>query len=968
MDIRAAQGSTAAVREAIAGRLPMDQFSKLAVTGLENGQTRGASPKYEKQQPKRKSTPDLVYQNYHNNHNNVQPIPPSFAVASKTTDDETKKDLLKPGDVLKSRWRVLSKIGGGGFGEIYEAVDTQADSGALESSSLCPLCASKLDGHAHNPASNHASALVQTCTACGRKFVPTATANHDLQRHLSESTIELVDSGNSSTHSDKVTGPDNRIVAVKAESNTQPKQMLRMEVAVMRRLKNKKNFCDLLACGRNARINYIIMTLQGKNLSELRKNSAERCFSRSTSLRIICKCLDAVEAFHSIGFLHRDIKPSNFCLRKDDPTEVCLLDFGLARQFTTTGSLSQLRPPRNSAGFRGTVRYASINAHKYRELGRHDDLWSMYYMLVEFLKGTLPWNKISQKEIVKNKKMETDPIELGVTSGLPKSIASVWVNHLKGLSYYTAPNYRELRRVIENWLSANGVEWNEPYDWDRRPMTHVQSATTFAPLFKRNQVPTRQFVQNSKRLAHHDSSGCLKRLDKRSFGSNMELKRLESEGAEGSTAAFVGRSTAALCEDALTNQSKTQVPGCVTLATENLLQEDGAGNANESSDKVDGKEKLMASHIDLAAIGEPRRPAQGAEPTDKQFLPTGTPQTRPSLADVLNFSGKPQYHRQLSAEARYSLVNSFTSPTSPLPPTPPPHKTAGRENDLVFLHPENRPLLPPTYPTTPPMVPSLFHEDLHNPAARLPPPYRIRRGTVDSPAGQAEAVSTLPTPKPRSRYSDILEATPEEVDKVAEPTDDRNGWFCRDDLQDGFRPTLLSNPYYRFRSRSPTKGESAISPLQLLEVLKTRSSSAEHLEDGISKPSPHLEPKNRQMYRSLNTLAMTTPDPIVYTSQAVTSNNSNGDNSKKDLVRKGNETWLPVIDGRTRSASTDIASNRPASLVVHGAAVGVIRRPTQTLSGKSTINWRPVNPRDKAGTSLSSHMSNPTPSPSDTQK
>jgi hypothetical protein len=39
-----------------------------------------------------------------------------------------------------------------------------------------------------------------------------------------------------------------------------------------------------------------------------------------------------------------------------------MLDFGLARQYTNNNG--EVRPPRAAAGFRGTVRYASINAHK----------------------------------------------------------------------------------------------------------------------------------------------------------------------------------------------------------------------------------------------------------------------------------------------------------------------------------------------------------------------------------------------------------------------------------------------------------------------------------------------------------------------------------------------------------------------------------------------------------------------------
>ena len=42
--------------------------------------------------------------------------------------------------------------------------------------------------------------------------------------------------------------------------------------------------------------------------------------------------------------------------------KVYMLDFGLARQYTNAAG--EVRTPRAAAGFRGTVRYASVNAHK----------------------------------------------------------------------------------------------------------------------------------------------------------------------------------------------------------------------------------------------------------------------------------------------------------------------------------------------------------------------------------------------------------------------------------------------------------------------------------------------------------------------------------------------------------------------------------------------------------------------------
>lgn len=40
-----------------------------------------------------------------------------------------------------------------------------------------------------------------------------------------------------------------------------------------------------------------------------------------------------------------------------------------------------------------------------QEMGRHDDLWSLFYMLVEFAVGQLPWRKIKDK---------VSPVQLGL--------------------------------------------------------------------------------------------------------------------------------------------------------------------------------------------------------------------------------------------------------------------------------------------------------------------------------------------------------------------------------------------------------------------------------------------------------------------------------------------------------------------------------------------------------------------------
>lgn len=47
-----------------------------------------------------------------------------------------------------------------------------------------------------------------------------------------------------------------------------------------------------------------------------------------------------------------------------------------------------------------------------QEMGRHDDLWSLFYMLVEFLVGQLPWRKIKDKvRLLSKSKARSDHLE-----------------------------------------------------------------------------------------------------------------------------------------------------------------------------------------------------------------------------------------------------------------------------------------------------------------------------------------------------------------------------------------------------------------------------------------------------------------------------------------------------------------------------------------------------------------------------
>ena len=267
-----------------------------------------------------------------------------------------------------------------------------------------------------------------------------------------------------------------------------------MEVAVLKKLQGCPYICDFYGCGRNGKFNYIIMSLLGPSLSELRRKQPEGKFSLSTTLRLGVQMLAGVQAIHNCGFLHRDVKPSNFAMGRLPTTSHCcyILDFGLARQYTTpTG---EIRQPRAVAGFRGTVRYASINAHKSLELGRHDDLWSLFYIMAEFINGQLPWRKMKDKEQVGKSKEKFDHLQL--LQGTPKEVQD-FLSHLQSLNYFTKPNYSYIKALFQQALEGLGVKESDPYDWELDNSTYATVSTSIPAVKSRTKRSTEPDAANA---------------------------------------------------------------------------------------------------------------------------------------------------------------------------------------------------------------------------------------------------------------------------------------------------------------------------------------------------------------------------------------------------------------------------------------------------------------------------------------
>jgi serine/threonine protein kinase len=264
--------------------------------------------------------------------------------------------------------------------------------------------------------------------------------------------------------------------AIKFEKTTVRHSVLREELRIYNDLKNGVGIPEIYWYGRYKNNKIMIMDLLGPSLDKFFKTCDKR-LNLQTTLNIGIQMIERIEYVHSHKILHRDIKPNNFLLgrfnkRFDDDT-VYIVDFGLSKEFVDeTGEHYEYREDKR---FVGTPRYASINTHMGVRQSRRDDLQSIAYVLIYFLKSELPWQgikaktKSERKEKIKIKKKTTGLSEL--CEDLPKEFG-MFLNYTNELEFAEKPDYEYIRKLLitvkERMGYASSIpralwEWNEMF-------------------------------------------------------------------------------------------------------------------------------------------------------------------------------------------------------------------------------------------------------------------------------------------------------------------------------------------------------------------------------------------------------------------------------------------------------------------------------------------------------------------------
>ena len=257
-------------------------------------------------------------------------------------------------------------------------------------------------------------------------------------------------------------------LAVKLEKrdSESSRSLLETEAYILSHLK-AFGLPDIKIYGCNSDYNILIMELLGQSLENLFQ-SQNKSFSIKTACMLGIQMIDRIEYIHSRKIIHRDIKPDNFVMGRGLKSHIVyVLDFGLSKKYWSSSHQCHI-PFVDGKKLTGTARYASINALSGYEQSRRDDLESIGYIIMYFIRGSLPWQglKINKKDDrykkICEKKKSTSAKDL--CSGFPTEFEK-FVAYTRNLEFTEVPDYNYLRNLLKNVIKKAGSTIDFFYDW-----------------------------------------------------------------------------------------------------------------------------------------------------------------------------------------------------------------------------------------------------------------------------------------------------------------------------------------------------------------------------------------------------------------------------------------------------------------------------------------------------------------------
>jgi Tol biopolymer transport system component len=134
----------------------------------------------------------------------------------------------------------------------------------------------------------------------------------------------------------------------------------------------------------------------GEKLAQGSRGPVKTGLALADALKIAAQIAEALEAAHEKGIVHRDLKPAN--LKLNHAGDVKVLDFGLAKAFSSDGSGSESQLPTimasdlHAGAIVGTPAYMSPEQARGQVIDQRADIWAFGCVLFEMVTGRVAFS------------------------------------------------------------------------------------------------------------------------------------------------------------------------------------------------------------------------------------------------------------------------------------------------------------------------------------------------------------------------------------------------------------------------------------------------------------------------------------------------------------------------------------------------------------------------------------------------
>ncbi|CAH8580676.1 unnamed protein product [Dicrocoelium dendriticum] len=517
-------------------------------------------------------------------------------------------------------------------------------------------------------------------------------------------------------------------VAIKLECVKAKHPQLQIEAKIYKLMQGGVGIPCLKWSGTEGDYNVLVLQLLGPSLEDL-YNYCGRRFKLKTVLLLADQLITRVEYIHSKSFIHRDIKPDNFLMGLGKRGNlVYVIDFGLAKKYRDSRTHQHI-PYREDKNLTGTARYASVNTHLGIEQARRDDLESLGYVLMYFLRGSLPWQglkagtKRQKYERISEKKLQTSVESL--CEGYPVEMA-IYLNFCRGLYFDNQPDYAYLRTLFRSLFHQEGFTYDCVFDWNllklsaNGPNNNGNAVAAIEQSGGANQQQQQQ--QQTQRRGGHQHEEKSKSRHKglpanvSSYApvpQNLPImsgnnRASLSQQASGAVTAYVRSMTAAASGLPMGQSSlpSTQPIQMLTMQQPQQMQ--------QQQQSIQPAAAAAVSYYEAFAEGrQPPSFTASMRPVGVYVMPSGTPTQIPVASSQANhnFFAQPMNPDMYLVQTTHPQQQQQQQP-----PPAPPHSTPSQPQGPYVLTTTQVPLQHQQQPPTAPMHhPHAYHPHVSHP-------------------------------------------------------------------------------------------------------------------------------------------------------------------------------------------------------------------------------------------------------------